>query len=138
MKIKTAWAFQSLVLCMLFNLVFAAVILYMASGLIDASRQWIAALGASLPAGASPNAHAALVGLSALIAQAHGWVKPVLFLLASAFALLGWFFLFLTGGRQMRRVELKVESQMPQVEGRPSPMGDREPEGEPAGSESGG
>ncbi|MGC8495211.1 MAG: hypothetical protein ACP5SH_26130 [Syntrophobacteraceae bacterium] len=136
MKIKTAWAFQSLALCIVFNVVFAAVILYMASGLIDASRQWIAALGASLPSGVSPNAHAALVGLSALIAQARGWVKPVLFLLASAFTLLGWFFLFLTGGRQMRRVELKVESQMSQVEGRTLPSEDREPEGEPVGSES--
>ncbi len=136
MKIKTAWAFQSLALCVVFNLVFAAVILYMASGLIDASRQWIAALGASLPSGASPSAHAALVGLSVLIAQASGWVKPVLFLLASAFTLLGWFFLFLTGGRQMRRVASQVDSQKIPVGSQPLPAAPPESEGEPAGSES--
>ena len=106
MKIKTAWALQSLALCFLFNLAFAAVIFYMASKVMDASHQWVSALGASGAPALSENAHLALGGLSALIARTSGWLKPVLFVLSSAFTLLMWFFIFLAGARMV-----KVESQ---------------------------
>lgn len=104
MKIKTAWAVQSLALCLLFNLAFTAVIFYMARRVIDASLLWVSALGVSSVAPAmSANAHEALGGLSALIAQARGYLGPVLLVLAPAFTLLLWFFLFLAGARQIRR-----------------------------------
>ncbi len=103
MKIKTAWAIQSLALCLLFNLAFTAVIFYMAGRVIDASLLWVSALRASLAPAMSANAHEALGGLSALIAQARGYLGPVLLVLAPAFTLLLWFFLFLAGGRQIRR-----------------------------------
>lgn len=104
MKIKTAWAVQSLTLCFLFNLAFTALIFYMASRFIDASQQWVSALGASGAPAMTANAHTALGGLSALITQARGWLKAVLCVLASAFTLLLWFFIFLAGGRQIKRM----------------------------------
>ena len=76
MKIKTAWAIRSLALCLLFNLAFTAVIFYMASGLIDASHQWVSALSASGAPAMAANALMALGGLKALIAQTRGWLKP--------------------------------------------------------------
>lgn len=103
MKIKTAWAIQSMALCFLFNLVFTVVIFYMASRLMDASHQWLLALGASGAHATPANAHTAVLGLSTLIAQARGAFTAVLFVLASAFTLLLWFFIFLTGRRQIRR-----------------------------------
>jgi hypothetical protein len=112
MKIKTAWAIQSLALCVLFNLVFTMVIFYMASGLINASHQWVSALGASAPA-MPADVHKALDGLNTLIAQTRAGLMPVLSLLSSAFTLLLWFFIFGLGCRQLRRSEL--ESQKPEV-----------------------
>ncbi|MDR3553189.1 MAG: hypothetical protein P4L55_00405 [Syntrophobacteraceae bacterium] len=112
MKIKTAWAIQSLALCVLFNLVFTVVIFYMASGLIDASHQWVSALGASAPA-MPADVHKALDGLHTLIVQTRGWLIPVLSVLCTAFTLLLWFFIFGLGCRQIRRSEL--ESQKPEV-----------------------
>lgn len=109
MKIKTAWAFQSLALCFLFNLAFTAVMFYMTSRIIDASQQWISALSASGAHAMPADALTALGGLTALIVQARGWLKPVISVLALAFTLLMWFFLFLAGGRQMRRTQTEVE-----------------------------
>ncbi len=113
MKTKTAWAIRSLALCFLFNLAFAAVIFYMASRVIDASHQWVSALGASGAPALPANALMALGGLSALIAQTNGWLKPVLFVLASAFTLLMWFFIFLAGAGMLKVESLKVGSAAP-------------------------
>ncbi|MDA8305226.1 MAG: hypothetical protein M0Z81_00100 [Deltaproteobacteria bacterium] len=121
MKIKTVWAIQSLALCLLFNLVFTAVIFYMASRVIDASHQWVSALSASWTPAMPANVHKALGGLTDLIAQTRGHLTAVLSILAPAFTVLMWFFIFLSGSRQMRRS--KVESQKFEVESQRSDVG---------------
>jgi hypothetical protein len=103
MKIKTVWALESLALCFLFNLAFAAVIFYMNHRLIEACRQWIAALGTTLKPSMPAEAHKAFDGLSTFITQASGRSLPVLAVLAFAFTLLLWFFIFLTGSSKLRR-----------------------------------
>lgn len=103
MKIKTAWAIQSLVLCFFFNLAFTVVIFYMANRIMEASNEWVSALtGPGAPA-LQGNVHMALGGLGTLIAQVRGYLPAALAALASVFTLLMWFFLFLAGSRQIRR-----------------------------------
>lgn len=114
MKIKTGWAFASLALCFLFNLGFAAVIFYMSRGLIEGCRQWIAALGVTLKPSMPADAHRAFDGLSALLTRASGRLLPVLAVLAFAFTLLLWFFIFLTGCGKLRRTA--AESAMVRVQ----------------------
>ncbi|MDR3566625.1 MAG: hypothetical protein P4L43_01210 [Syntrophobacteraceae bacterium] len=101
MKIKTAWAIRSLALCIFFNLAFTAVVIYMAGRVIDASHQWVCALGASGAPVLSAKALEAVGGLKALIAQTRGRLTGVLCVLSLAFTLLLWFFIFLTGARQI-------------------------------------
>ncbi len=103
MKIKTAWAIRSLGLCVLFNLAFTALVFHMASGVINGSQQWVSALGASLKPAMPADIHMAFGGLSAIIARSRAWLPVALAVPASAFTLLMWFCIFLTGSKQMER-----------------------------------
>ena len=103
MKIKSAWAIQSLFLCFLFNIAFTAVICFLGYKTLDALNEWISPLSSLEGAALPEDVHTALGNFSTVIAQAQGYVKIVLIPLASAFTLLLWFFLFLAGGRQIRR-----------------------------------
>lgn len=103
MKIKTAWAIQSLFLCLLLNMAFAAVIFFMADRIVEALNEWVSPLtGPGAPA-VPDDLHMALGGFGNFIAQVREYLMAVLAALASAFTLLLWFFLFLAGGRQIRR-----------------------------------
>jgi hypothetical protein len=103
MKIKTVWAIQSLFLCFLFNLAFAAVIFFMADRTMEALNEWVSPLtGSDVPA-LPDDLHMALGSFGNFIAQVRGYLTAVLAALASAFTLLLWFFLFLAGGRQIRK-----------------------------------
>jgi hypothetical protein len=103
MKIKTVWAIQSFFLCFFFNLAFAAVIFFMADRILEALNEWVSPLtGPGAPA-LPDDLHMALGSFWNLIAQVRGYLMAVLAALASAFTLLLWFFLFLAGGRQIRR-----------------------------------
>ena len=115
MKIKTAWALQSLALCLLFNLAFAAVIFYMARSVIDAANQWVLALGASGAPVLPANALAAVAGLKALVARTGGYLMGVLFVLGASFTLLLWFFAFLTGARQIERQNSETAGQKTEI-----------------------
>jgi len=103
MKIKIAWAIQSLFLCLLFNLAFAAVIFFMADRIVEALNVWVSPLTGPGASALPGNLHMALGGLWNFIVQVRGYLLTVLAALASAFTLLLWFFLFLAGGRQIRR-----------------------------------
>ncbi|MGC9196668.1 MAG: hypothetical protein ACP5IL_14625 [Syntrophobacteraceae bacterium] len=124
MKIKTGWALESLALCLLFNLSFAAVIFYMSHRLIDGCRQWMAALGATFKPSMPAEVHRAFDGLSALITQASGRLLPVLAVLVFAFTLLLWFFIFLTGCGKLRRTA--AESEKSRLESPPAETGPEE------------
>jgi hypothetical protein len=103
MKIKTAWAIQSLFLCFLFNLAFVAVIFFMADRILEALNEWILPLTGSGAPALPDDLHVALGSLGNFMAQVRGYLMAVLAALATAFTLLLWFFLFLAGGRQIRR-----------------------------------
>ncbi len=103
MKIKMAWAIQSFFLCFLFNLAFAAVIFFMADRILEALTEWVSPLtGPGAPA-LPDDLQMALGSFGNFMAQVRGYLMAVFAALASAFTLLLWFFLFLTGGRQIRR-----------------------------------
>jgi hypothetical protein len=103
MKTKITWAIQSFFLCLLFNLALTAVIYFMADKVLGALNEWVLPLtgpgGPALP----DDARRALVNFGNFAAQIRGYLMPVLGALASAFTLLLWFFLFLVGGRQIRK-----------------------------------
>jgi len=117
MKIKIAWAIQSLFLCLLFNLAFAAVIFFMADRILEALNEWVSPLtGPGAPA-LPDDLHMAVGSLVNFIVQLRGNLMTVLAALASAFTLLLWFFLFLAGGRQIKRAgERAVLSRVPEPE----------------------
>lgn len=103
MKIKTAWAVQSFLLCFLFNLALGALIFYMAGRCLEALNQWILPLtGEGAPA-LPEELHMALGGFAAFTAQARDYLLPLLGVLTLAVTFLLWFFVFLAGRRQIRR-----------------------------------
>jgi len=106
MKIKTAWGIQSLFLCLLFNLAFAAVIFFMADRILDALNEWVSPFigpgGPELPA----DMRMGLAGLMSFMLGIRGRMMSVLAALASAFTLLMWFLVFLAGRRQISRAAL--------------------------------
>jgi hypothetical protein len=103
MKIKTAWAAQSFFLCFLFNLAFAAVVIFMAGGILDSVNDWVSPLagpgGSELPG----EVQTALAALKSFLVQTRGYLMGVLGALATAFTLLMWLALFLVGRRQIGR-----------------------------------
>ncbi len=103
MKIKTAWAIQSFFLCFLFNLAFAASMFFMADRILAALNEWVSPLTGPGAVALPDDLHMALGGLGIFIVQARGYLTAVLAALASALTLLLWFFVFLAGGRQIRR-----------------------------------
>jgi hypothetical protein len=132
MKIRTAWAIQSFFLCFLFNLAFTAVIFFMANRILEASNEWVSPLtGPGAPA-LPDNVHMALGNFATLLVQARGYLTAVFAALASAFTLLMWFFLFLAGGRQIRRAGEPGLSCDAEPEARQSKTEGSEGEGEEA------
>src|SRR5208282_5226754 len=72
MKIKIAWAIQSLFLCFLFNLAFAAVIFFMADRILEALHEWVSPLtGPGAPA-LPDDLHMAVGSLVNFIVQLRG------------------------------------------------------------------
>lgn len=103
------WAIQSFLLCVLFNLAFTAFIFFMADKTLGALNEWVSPLtGPGAPA-LPHDAQTALGGLGTLMAQVRGYLPEVLAALASALTLLLWFFIFLTGRRQIGRAERRAE-----------------------------
>ncbi|MGC9966265.1 MAG: hypothetical protein ABSE08_12745 [Syntrophobacteraceae bacterium] len=117
MKIKSAWAVQSFLLCFLFNLALGALIFYMAGRCLEALNQWVSPLiGDGAPA-LPDELHMALGGFVAFSAQARGYLLPLLAVLTVAITFLLWFFVFLVGGRQIRRAgELSISPPGPEPE----------------------
>jgi hypothetical protein len=115
MKIKTAWAAQSFLLCFLFNLVLGALMFYMAGRSLEALNQWVSPLIAA--PGPPDELHVALGGFLAFTTQAGIWLMPLLAALTLSMTFLLWFFLFLVGGRQIRRAgELRETPPDPGIE----------------------
>jgi len=110
MKIKIAWAIQSFFFCFLFNLAFAATVLFMADRSLEALNEWVSPFtgqgGATLP----EDVRMALGSLGTFLTQARERVLTLLVALASAFTLLMWFFLFLAGRRQIRKAAERAVS----------------------------
>jgi len=128
MKTKITWAIQSFFLCLLFNLAFTAVIFFMADRILEALNEWILPLTGSGGPALPDEARTALGSFRNFAVQIRGYLIPVLAALASAFTLLLWFFLYLTGGRQIRRAgERAALSGKP--EGEVSQSVSRKPEG---------
>ncbi len=110
MKIKMAWAIQSFFLCFLFNLAFAAVIFFMADRILEALNEWVSPLigtGRACPAGGFT--HGAWRLRDFCRSDTRIPDAPCLPLWLSAFTLLLWFFLFLAGGRQIRRASSSAQ-----------------------------
>ncbi len=101
MKIKVAWAFQSFFLCFFFNMAFAAVIFFMADGIIKGLNDWISPLtgATALP----EELRATLNNFGTFTHEMRGYLIPALAALTSSITLLLWFFIYLAGGRQIRR-----------------------------------
>lgn len=117
MKIKIAWAIQSFFLCFLCNLAFAAVIFFMADRILGGLNEWVSPLSRPGAPAMPDDLHMALGSFGNFIVQLRGYLPTVLAALASAFTLLLWFFLFLAGGRQIKRAgERAVLSRVPEPE----------------------
>ncbi len=118
MKIKTAWAVQSFLLCFLFNLALGALIFYMAGRCLEALNQWVSPLMGNGAPAPPDELRMALAGFVAFTAQARSWLMPLLAVLTLAVTFLLWFFVFLVGARQIRRAgEPSGLSPEPEVEG---------------------
>ncbi len=103
MRIKAAWAFQSLFICFFFNIVFAAVVFFMADGITKGLNDWISPLVGSGAAALPEELRLTLQSFGTLIQQARLYLIPALAALFAAVTLLLWFFIYLAGGRQIRR-----------------------------------
>jgi predicted PurR-regulated permease PerM len=101
MKIKSAWAVQSFLLCFLFNLALGAVIFFMAAKTTEALSSWFSPLAGA--ANIPEDLRLALNNSGSLIAQIREYLLPVTAGLISAFTFLLWFFVFLAGERQIGR-----------------------------------
>jgi hypothetical protein len=124
MKFKTAWAIQSFCLCFLFNLAFAAVIFLMADKILGALNVWVSPLigpGAPVP---PEDLKMALGSFGTFVVQIRGYLIPVLAALTTAITLLLWFFLFLTGGRQISRATPKAAQGKIEVSTKPKEEGE--------------
>jgi len=111
MKFKMAWGIQSFCLCFLFNLAFAAVIFLMADTILESLNVWVSPLmGPDAPA-LSEDLQMALGSLGTFVVQIRGYLVPVLAALTTAITLLLWFFLFVAGGRQIRRAAVLSAAQ---------------------------
>ena len=103
MKTKITWAIQSFLLCFLFNLAFTAIIYFMADRILEALNEWVSPLTGPGGPVLTDDARMALGSFGNFAVQARGYLLPVLAALSSAFMLLLWFFLYLVGGRQIRK-----------------------------------
>jgi hypothetical protein len=117
MKIKTAWALQSFFLCFFINLAFGALIFYMSVKCLDALNQWVLPItGEGAPA-LTEELRMALGGFTAFISQARVYLMPLLGVLTLAVTFILWLFVFLAGGRQIRRAgELPEVVPQPQTQ----------------------
>ena len=89
----------------------------MADRILEGLNEWVSPLtGPGAPA-LPDDLHMALGGFGNFIVQIRGYLMTVLAALASAFTLLLWFFLFLAGGRQIKRAGKRaVLSRVPEPE----------------------
>ncbi|MGO9372003.1 MAG: hypothetical protein ACLQBD_07855 [Syntrophobacteraceae bacterium] len=124
MKVKMAWAIQSFCLCFLFNLAFAAVIFLMADKILEALNVWVSPLmGPGAPV-LSEDLQMALGSFGTFVVQIRGYLVPVLAALTTAVTLLLWFFLFVAGGRQIRRAVLGAAQAKIEVSTKPKEEGE--------------
>ncbi len=104
MKFKLAWAFQSLFLVILFNFAFGAIIFLMSERILDGLSQWVTPfVGPNSPTGLPDGIQTAFSNFSAFLVEMRQYMLPSLAALTTAITLLLWFFVFLAGGRQIRR-----------------------------------
>ncbi len=103
MKIKRAWAIQSLAVCFALNAVLAVLVFMMANRTVAGLEEWISPLLGPGGAGLPENAHSAVSGAGVLLAELHRYLAPALAALAGATTLLLWLFIFLLGRRQIDR-----------------------------------
>ena len=108
MKTKIAWAVQSFLLCFAFNLAFAAVVFFMAGKVLEGLNDWVSTLAGPGGAGLPEDLRTVLAGFGTFLVQLRRYMLPVLAGLASSFTLIMWFFIFLAGGRQIRRAGEKA------------------------------
>jgi hypothetical protein len=140
MKIKIAWTIQSFFLCFLFNLAFAAVIFFMADRVLEALNEWVSPFAGSGGPDLPEDVRVGLAGLGSFVVQIRGYMMSVLAVLASAFTLLMWFFLFLAGRRQIGRAAKQAGSRpepetayhLPTAQGISEGQKERSEEGEEA------
>ena len=103
MKIKLAWAVQSFLLCFLFNLVLAAVILFFSDKIVLAMNDWLTPFIGPGASALPDEMRTALGSFAKFALELRGYLLPVLATLVSSVTLLLWFFVYLAGGRQIRR-----------------------------------
>jgi len=124
MKFKMAWGIQSFCLCFLFNLAFAAVIFLMADKILESLNVWVSPLmGPDAPA-LSEDLQMALGSFGTFVVQIREYLVPVLAALTTAITLLLWFFVFVAGGRQIRRAVLSAAQAKIEISAKPKEEGE--------------
>ncbi|MHC1729964.1 MAG: hypothetical protein AB9866_28855 [Syntrophobacteraceae bacterium] len=103
MKIKGAWALQSLFVCFLFNAALAIVIFLMADKILEGLNEWVSPFIRQGAPALPEDVRSALNAFGIFLAQLRLYLVPALAALISAVTLLLWFVVFLFGCRQIGR-----------------------------------
>lgn len=103
MKPKGAWAVQSLAICIVCNAVFAAMIFMMSDKILSGFGEWLSPFVAQGGPALPGEVHSALAGLMNFVVQLHGYLLPILAVLAAGITLLLWLCVFSLGLRLVRR-----------------------------------
>ena len=107
MRIKRAWAFQSFIICVVFNAVLAGLIFFMADKVLEGLNEWASPFLKQGAPNLPDDVHSALTGFSNFLAQVRQYFAPVLGAMTSALTLLMWFCVVLTGRRQIDRAGME-------------------------------
>lgn len=103
MKTGTAWAVQSFCICFLFNLALGALIFFMAEKGLEAMNDWVTPLTGSGAPALPEEVHTVLAGFGSFAGEAKTYLLPMVAALTLAITSLLWLFVFLAGGRQIRK-----------------------------------
>jgi hypothetical protein len=110
MKIKRAWAVQSLVICVVFNAVLAGLIFLMADKILDGLNEWVSPFVKPGAPNLPDDICSALSNVGNFLMQLRQYLAPVLAAVTSSITLLLWFCLFRLGRRQIDRAGAESDS----------------------------
>ncbi len=110
MNIKRAWAFQSFIICFLFNGILAGLIFVTAEKILVGFRDWVTSMTGESAVNLPNNVRAATNNVDVFLVQLQQYMAPVLAALVFAATFLLWLSIFLLGRRQINRAAAEIHN----------------------------